>query len=260
MYCSEVLALISTSKTPERILQSPQYRKEETCLLRQRHRLYEYCTTYLKFHMKYIDHTNKLWLVYSDLVLDLRIFREVAISAHPKHKLLRSPHLSYAETPLGHVLRFGALDLVRRFVSRGYPVDEHTDETDEWVLYSPRTTSTELHKYIALKQSKTASLLELGTDPNKINRSGRSALHLAILCKVSDIERQLLAHPDVEVNAEDYCGITPLHCQVSSRSFPTLLYDTRVDVSKVNRYVITAMALSAFWADQTAFRGFLERP
>lgn len=149
------------------------------------------------------------------------------------------------------MLRLGDLDLARTFLHEGYDIDERVDCGD--------TSLTALHKYFK-DQTKASFLLEMGADPNAKDTLDRTALHLAIYCEKLDLVKELLAHPNIDVNAEDCQGNSPLHYQVSSGSFLTLISDRRVDVGKVNRNGVTPFATSAFWGDKTAFRCFVERP
>ncbi|KAL8909773.1 MAG: hypothetical protein Q9171_004919 [Xanthocarpia ochracea] len=148
--------------------------------------------------------------------------------------------------------QLGALDLVRSFVHEGYDVDENMHN------YSDNSI-TALHKYI-VDHIKASLLLEMGASPNAEDLIGRTALHRAINYGQQDLVRELIAHPNIDVNFEDSRGQTPLHAQVSSGSFPTLLYDRRVDLGKVNKAGITAFASTALWGDETAFRYFVDRP
>ena len=228
--------------------------KNDGCLLRQRYLVYDYFASSLKFHMEQIPHTDPIWIKYSKIVQDCDVFHAIAMPLHELwggHAISRSSFF-YAETPLLHVLRLGALDLVRSFVHEGYNVDERVGGF--W-----RRPSTALHKYTK-DPTKASLLLEMGADPNAKDELDRTALHLAIYCNKLDLVKELLAHPNIDVNAEDFAGETPLHYQVSSGSFPTLLYDRRVDVGKANRAGITPLVSSALWGDETAFRYFVDRP
>lgn len=223
------------------------------CLLRQRYLLYDYFASFLKFHMEQIRHTDPIWVQYSKIVQDRAVFHAIALPNHASwggHAIFRSSFF-YAETPLRHVLRLGALDLARTFLHEGYDIDERVNCGD--------TSLTALHKYFK-DQTKASFLLEMGADPNAKDKLDRTEIHLAIYCNKPDLVKELLAHPNIDVNAEDCEGNSPLHCQVSSGSFLTLLYDRRVDVGKVNRTGITPFASSALWGDKTAFRCFVERP
>ncbi|KAI4247390.1 MAG: hypothetical protein LQ352_006167 [Teloschistes flavicans] len=222
---------------------------DDGCLLRQQYVLYDYCASSLKFHMEQIPHTDPVWLKYSKIVEDPEVFHTIS---EPDHKWW--PHLRQhvfsnftAETPLRHVLRLGALDLVRSFILDGYDVDEQV------------SSSTALHTYFE-DQTKASLLLEMGANPNAKNGMDRTVLHLAISCKNLDLVKKFLVHPDIDVNAEDLRGDTPLHYQVSVGSIPTLLYDPRVDVNKLNRAGLSPLATSALWGDKTTFRDFVEYP
>ncbi|KAL8924256.1 MAG: hypothetical protein Q9172_002769 [Xanthocarpia lactea] len=228
--------------------------KYDGCLLHQRYRLYDYFATFLKFHMEQIPYTDPTWIMYSKIGRNRDIFHAIAMPNHQTrgHAGSYSPMDFVAETPLRHVLRLGALDLVRSFVHEGYDVDENIHN------YSDNSI-TALHKYIV--DHITASLLlEMGANPNAEDLIGRTALHRAINYGQQDLVKELLAHPNIDVNFEDSRGQTPLHAQVSSGSFPTLLYDRRVDLGKVNKSGITAFASTALWGDETAFRYFVDRP
>lgn len=194
--------------------------------------------------MDQIPHTDPIWIQYSKIVQDSAVFHAIAMPNHMDH----------AETPLRHVLRLGALDLVRSFIHKGYNVDEYVYSS----LWHDMSW-TALHKHFK-DQTKASLLLELGANPNAKNSVGRTALHLAIYSNKQDLVNELLAHPDIDVNAEDFSGYTPLHYQVSSGSFPTLLYDRRVCLGKANKAGITPLVSSALWGDETTFRSFVERP
>ncbi|KAL8682437.1 MAG: hypothetical protein Q9186_001480 [Xanthomendoza sp. 1 TL-2023] len=157
-----------------------------------------------------------------------------------------------AETPLRHVLRLGALDLVRSFSHEGYNLDER-------IYGYSDNSATALHMYVK-DQTKASLLLEMGANPNAKDRLERTSLHCAIYCEQQDLVKELLAHPNIDVNVEDWTGQTPLHYQASTGSFPTLLYDRRVDLGKANKAGITAFASTALWGDETAFRYFVEGP
>lgn len=225
---------------------------KDGCSLRQRHLLYDYFASYLKFHLEQVPYTDPIWVRYSKTVGDHDVFRAIASPAHFDHVGRSNLGRFYIETPLRHALRLGALDLVRRFVQEGYDIDEK-------VVIDYSTRSTALHANIK-DQTKALLLLELGADPNARDEFNRSALHLAVYCTVPDLVTELLTHPKIDVNAEDIKGETPLHYQVTSGSSPTLLYDQRVNVGKVSRNGFTAMALSALWGDANMFRKFVELP
>lgn len=223
--------------------------KDDGCLLRQRYLLYDYFASFFKFHMEQIRHTDPIWVQYSKIVQDRAVFHAIALPNHASrggHAVFRSSFF-YAETPLRHVLRLGALDLARTFLHEGYDIDER--------VYG----ETALHEYFR-DQTKASFLLEMGADPNAKDRLDRTALHLAISYENLDLVKELLAHPNIDVNAEDYQGNSPLHYQVSSGSFLTLISDRRVDVGKLNRIGVTPFAAYAFWGDKTSFRCFVERP
>ncbi|KAL8917442.1 MAG: hypothetical protein Q9208_007936 [Pyrenodesmia sp. 3 TL-2023] len=229
--------------------------KGEGCLLRQRYLLYEYFATSLKFHMEQIPYTDPTWITYSKIGRNRDVFHAIATPNHTcGHAESYPPVGSDVETPLMHVLRLGALDLVRSFVHEGYDVDENI------YAYTRREdTITALHEY-TVDHTKASLLLETGANPNAEDLMGRTALHRAIDYEQQDLVKDLLAHPNIDVNFQDWRGRTPLHAQVSSGSFPTLLYDRRVDLSKVNKAGITAFASTALWGDETAFRYFVARP
>lgn len=229
--------------------------KHDGCLLHQRYLLYDYFATFLQFHMEQIPYTDPTWITYSKIGRNRDVFHAIAMPNHDT----RGHSGSYwpldfvvAETPLRHVLRLGALDLVRSFVHEGYDVDEN-------IPMHLDNSVTALHKYIR-DPTKASLLLELGANPNAKDLMGRTALHRAIYYGQQDFVKELLAHPNIDVNVEDRRGQTPLHAQVSSGSFPTLLYDRRVDLGKVNKAGITAFASTALWGDETAFRYFVDRP
>ncbi|KAL8810096.1 MAG: hypothetical protein Q9200_002853 [Gallowayella weberi] len=231
--------------------------KYDGCLLHQRYTLYDYFTSFLKFHMEQIPYTDPTWIQYSKLGRDCDVFHAIAMKNHTG--LFRRGHADYyspqdfgAETPLRHVLRLGALDLVRTFSHEGYSVDERVHDFEDH-------SATALHKYIT-DRTKASLLLEMGADPNAKDLLDRTALHLAINYEQQDLMKELLAHPNIDVNAEDWIGQTPLHYQASTGSFPTLLYDRRVDLGKVNKAGITAFASNALWGGKTAFRCFVEHP
>lgn len=170
------------------------------------------------------------------------------------HAVLYSPLDFVAETPLRHVLRLGALDLVRSFVHEGYDVDEII-----YMYWRVDDSKTALHQYI-VDHTKASLLLEMGANPNAVDLRGRTALHRAIDYRQQDVVKEVLAHPNIDVNFQDSMGRTPLHAQVSSGSFPTLLYDQRVDLGKVNEAGVTAFASTALWGDDSTFRHFVDRP
>ncbi|KAL8748314.1 MAG: hypothetical protein Q9184_007404, partial [Pyrenodesmia sp. 2 TL-2023] len=228
------------------------------CLLRQRYLLYDYFATFLKFHMEQVPYTDPIWITYSKTGQNRDVFHAIAMPNHHTYFITDGHAESYsaldfvAETPLRHVLRLGALDLVRSFVREGYDVDENIHNCWD-------SSTTALHRYIR-DRNKASLLLEMGANPNAEDLLGRTALHRAICSGQQDLVIELLAHPNIDVNFEDSRGQTPLHAQVSSGSFPTLLYDRRVDLGKVDNAGITAFASTALWGDETAFRYFVERP
>lgn len=258
--------------------------EDDGCLLRQQYLLYDYIASSLKFHMEQIPYTDPIWVQYSKIVHNRDVFHAIAIPTHTLWGHASSISTSfYAETPLRHVLRLGALDLVRSILHEGYDVDEevylfsdtsrnalhrffkewsseHKEcDVDKVVYLFVETPRTALHEYFK-DQAKASLLLEMGANPNAKDRWDRTTLHLAIYYNKLDLVKELLAHPNIDVNAEDSIGDTPLHYQESSVSFPTLLYDRRADVGKVNKAGITPFASSALWGDETAFRCFVERP
>ena len=230
--------------------------QDEGCLLRQRYLLYDYFASFLKFHMEQIPHTDPIWVQYSKIVQDRAVFHAISIPSHTdwchRGSTFSTFLFFHAETPLRHVLRLGALDLARKFIEEGYDVDER-------VKYLGDNTLTALHRYFK-DEAKVSFLLEMGADPNAKDMLDRTLLHLAIYCRKSDLVKELLAHPSIDVNAEDYQGDSPLHYQVFSGSFLTLLCDRRVDVGKVNRTGVTPFSSAALWGDETAFRDFVEHP
>lgn len=252
------------------VIQDKTRGKYDGCLLHQRYILYGYFATFLQFHMEQIPYTDPTWITYSKIGRNRDVFHATAMPNHHepnRHTPIDwfnwpyntwghaascySPLDFVAETPLRHVLRLGALDLVRGFVHEGYNVDERID--------LPDNSATALHRYIC-DHTKASLLLELGANPNAKDLWGGTALHRAIYREQQDLIKELLAHPNIDVNVQDLRGQTPLHAQVSSHSFPTLLYDRRVDLGKIDNAGVTAFASTALWGDETTFRYFVERP
>ncbi|KAL9585984.1 MAG: hypothetical protein Q9212_001203 [Teloschistes hypoglaucus] len=222
---------------------------EDECLLRQRYLLYDYCASFLKFHMEQVPYTDPIWLKYAKIVQDRAVFHAIS---EPNHRLWGHAACLgcsnfHAETPLRHVLRLEALDLVRSFILEGYDVDEQV------------SSSTALQTYFG-DRDKASLLLEMGANPNVKNGMHKTVLHLAISSQNPNLVKEFLALPDIDVNAQDIKGDTPLHYQVSVGSFPTLLYDPRVDVNKLNGAGLSPLATSALWGDKTTFRDFVECP
>ncbi|KAL8640312.1 MAG: hypothetical protein Q9228_002753 [Teloschistes exilis] len=222
--------------------------QDDECFLRQRYVLYDYCASFLKFHMEQVPYTDPIWLKYAKIVQNPDVFHAIS---EPNHGMWSHATCGYstfhAETPLRHVLRLDALDLVRSFILEGYDVDEHL------------SSSTALHKYFG-DRKKASLLLEMGANPNATDGMYRTVLHLAISCQNLNLVKEFLSLPDIDVNAQDTRGDTPLHYQVSLGSFPTLLYDPRVDVNQLNRAGLSPLATSALWGDKTTFQDFVECP
>ncbi|KAI4104803.1 MAG: hypothetical protein L6R37_003076, partial [Teloschistes peruensis] len=128
--------------------------QDDECFLRQRYVLYDYCASFLKFHMEQVPYTDPIWLKYAKIVQNPDVFHAIS---EPNHGMW--PHATcgystfHAETPLRHVLRLDALDLVRSFILEGYDVDEHL------------SSSTALLKCFG-DRKKASLLLEMGANPN----------------------------------------------------------------------------------------------
>ena len=229
---------------------------QQKCLLRQRYHLYDYCTSSLKDHMEQLPYEDSLWLRYSKIIRNRDVFHAIMMPDHKDHAPINtSLDLYWAETPLRHVLRLKATELVQTFVQSGYDINEWVSSGDN-IHYAFETA---LHRYIR-DQSIPMLLLRLGADPNIKDLLDRNALHLAISCNNLELIEELLNHPDIDVNATDVAGETPLHYQVVSGAIPTLLFDRRIDVSKVNNSGITPMSKSAVWGDKDTFKRFINSP
>ncbi|XP_076837477.1 transient receptor potential cation channel subfamily A member 1a isoform X2 [Brachyhypopomus gauderio] len=71
--------------------------------------------------------------------------------------------------------------------------------------------NTPLHWAVQRGQMEgCAVLLDLGADPNVLNKSVLSPLHLAVSLRQNDLVKRLLSHNRTDVNLEDDLGNTPL--------------------------------------------------
>ena len=232
------------------------------CILHQRYVLYNYYATYLTYHLEQIPQDDHIWIEYSKIMRDRHVFHAVTWPKHKDHVVDVPPPLYVGMTPLRHVLRIRSLHLVPKFVESGYDIDEEaavpapsSSKTLVFYVYGEGTTA--LHSYIC-DPEVVALLLQNGANPNVRDFLERTALHAAIFNHGTFAVKALLALSNIDVNAEDFRGETPLHYQAAVGVLPTLIFDRRVDVSRVNNNGLSAMALSAFWGDKSIFSGFVD--
>ncbi|KAG8534008.1 uncharacterized protein KY384_000850 [Bacidia gigantensis] len=223
--------------------------RREECPLHKKYLLLDYCATFLKYHMEQIAYDDPAWIQYSQLAGTREVFHTLTERIHENH----ARHSLYGgETPLMHVLRIKNWDMVPKFVEANYNINEPIDSPYIWY-----GISTNLHEHIT-DTFVSLLLLANGADPDAKDGSGRTSLHFAIWNRNIAVVERLLEIEDLDVNAQDDHGDTPLHYQVSCGAVPTLLSHSRIDVSKINGQGMTAMALSAIWGDHTTFCNFLD--
>eukprot|EP00029_Vermamoeba_vermiformis_P010071 TRINITY_DN5229_c0_g1_i1.p1 TRINITY_DN5229_c0_g1~~TRINITY_DN5229_c0_g1_i1.p1 ORF type:complete len:724 (-),score=146.18 TRINITY_DN5229_c0_g1_i1:264-2435(-) len=79
---------------------------------------------------------------------------------------------------------------------------------------SPRSAEQKrefIDAVIASDINKITDLLNQGSNPNVLDDTGRTPLHIAILAKNIEVLKVLLASPRIDPNAGDRTGLTPLH-------------------------------------------------
>ena len=232
------------------------------CILHRQYVLYNYYAAYLTYHLEQIPQDDYIWIEYSKIMRDRDVFHAVTWTRHKDHVLHVPPPLYVGLTPLRHALRIRSLHLVTKFVESGYDIDEEAavpepGSNKNMGYYVIGEATTALHSYVC-DPEVVALLLQHGANPNVRDFLKRTALHAAILYQGTFAVKALLALSNIDVNAEDFKGETPLHYQSAMGVLPTLIFDKRVDVSKVNGNGLSAMALSAFWGDESVFNGFVD--
>ena len=197
------------------------------CSLLDRYPFYDYCSFYLQYHMEKISRNSRLWIKYSQIVQNRSVFYAVVSTKHHIHAADFGPLVFHGETPLRHVLRMDALDLVKVFVQSGYDIDEVVTTypiTSEQYNHRYLHWSTALHRYVENTRIVTL-LLELGANPSIRDSLGCTSLHLAIAKGKDEVVEILLSSPKIDVNIQDFRGETPLHYQATKGAFPSLLAD-----------------------------------
>lgn len=91
-------------------------------------------------------------------------------------------------------------------------------------------------QHLLLKMSEDKS-----NDINKLNKAGNTVLLVAVKSGQTDVVRELLAYPTINVNLKDKNGDSALHIAVNNLScLKLLLLDPRVDHSLRDRHCNTA--------------------
>ncbi|KAM0227318.1 hypothetical protein ACHAP5_012201 [Fusarium lateritium] len=163
-----------------------------------------YASNHFLWHINGFPPQDPIWLLFSDTAGERSIYS--LNSLWPENKY-------YGTTPLRYVLGYlpepSALSLARSFQEYGYDMDEKWSSTCGRALqYCCMNAKNDFGKKAALL------LLELGANPSLPENPFRSNLRLAIMAEAWELYDAILCHPLTDLSARNEQGGTLLHDQV----------------------------------------------
>uniref|UniRef100_A0AAZ3NNF4 Transient receptor potential cation channel, subfamily A, member 1b n=1 Tax=Oncorhynchus tshawytscha TaxID=74940 RepID=A0AAZ3NNF4_ONCTS len=131
---------------------------------------------------------------------------------------------------------------------------------DEWNLYDDEG-SMPLHWAVERNQPESCrALLELGVEPNVLNKAMMSPLHLAVSHQHNHLVKLLLSHYKTESNLEGCLGNTPvmLACSINNTEALSILLKHGAQLSSQNKLGHFAIHTAAFAGAKKAMEVILK--
>jgi ankyrin repeat protein len=193
---------------------------------------FEYSSKYFIYHLSGLSHDDDLWLGFARMGCTQSIFGRKArpfIEAILLSKFYGGSMAVHLSSPLIHIVRdIQSEDLVRRFISAGYDID------DKWrtnkILVWPRGIDGSSALYFCCDWATTGMrlaglgllLLELGASPNVAD--DLTCLQCVLRSDVPALYDKILAHPQIDLDLRDSTGSTIVHHLVKGSHISRLSY------------------------------------
>ncbi|RKL35782.1 hypothetical protein BFJ72_g8482 [Fusarium proliferatum] len=213
-----------------------------------------YASNHFLWHINGFRPQDPIWLLFSDTAGEKSIYS--LNSLWPENKY-------YGTTPLRYVLGYlperSALSLARSFQEYGYDMDERWSPTCGRALqYCCMNARNSFGKKAALL------LLELGANPSLPENPFRSNLRLAIMAEAWELYDAILCHPMTDLSARNEQGGTLLHDQVKcgpvERIAEMLDLINEVDLNAQDRDGYTPLHLATSLGREDVVRMLLSKP
>ncbi|KAM0554809.1 hypothetical protein ACHAPJ_006542 [Fusarium lateritium] len=216
--------------------------------------LLDYASNHFLWHINQFSPEDVLWLLFSDTAGKDSIY--TLQSLWPANRYYGTSPLRYV---LGYMPESSALHLARCFQEHGYDIDEKWSSSCGRALQDCCIQAeTEFGKEAA------QLLLDLGANPGLPEKPFRSNLRLALQAKAWDLYDRILSHPMTDLSARNEQGGTLLHDQVRcgpvERIAEMLDLINEVDLNAQDRDGYTPLHVATSLAREDVVRMLLGKP